>query len=149
MEKTGRKAFSLLLAVAMVLSMLPINVFAAEQSSLKLDDASQRTAEFEDTTAPELGEAVVNDWLSLKNAVDNPSISSIRIASDIELKDALTLRRNIEFVSNDETQSFSLYSAIERRHFIVEPEGTTQDYKDSNKNSISVKFKQVELNCKN
>lgn len=33
MKKTGRKAFSLLLAVAMVLSMLPINVFAVENEN--------------------------------------------------------------------------------------------------------------------
>lgn len=95
----------------------------------------------EASPAPEVMEAEASDWASLKAAVENSSVNRIKISADIEMEEALTLTRSIEFISASETEGHILYSANGYRHFVITSSATTE--------LVTMKFSGLTLDGKN
>lgn len=162
MKKICQKTISLLLTLCLLSSFFPVGAYAAdrriatdqEPANLKSSKISfwkgadlgyipsSETTSHQNFTSMAEGsiietEAIVSNWDELNTAVCDTNISTIKIACDIDLEDALEIGRSLRIVSNNESDTYKLYAAPQKRHMLIAAETE----------AIHIQFSGIELDC--
>ncbi len=133
MKKNGKRLVSILLSVMMVFSVLTPAAFAQETDPT-VSEANARTAD---------------DWMSLKEAVADSTVDEIKLSANIQMEESLVVSRDLSFVSASNTETYSLFSEEESRHFVIQNPDTENTEESTDLPSLTIAFSGIELHGKN